>query len=111
VCQCLKRVVKRNDVDPRFRPAIRPSSSVTHAAPRPRFCPCLALSQVNQDVTHQTCGQDRKCVAIPPVHAPQLHQPKISLIHQGCGLQDMSASLTRMWDSGDLPQFVMYERN
>jgi hypothetical protein len=45
---------------------------------------------INQDLSHQACGNTQKVPTILPMNSGLLNQPQVSLIHQRRGLQEVT---------------------
>src|SRR5438105_4868890 len=68
-------------------------------------------SKINQDTAHQASTDAIEMSPILPVDIFYIHQPKISLMHQSSGLEDLTGLLCRHVAMRHAVQFVVNEGN
>jgi hypothetical protein len=71
---------------------------------------CSIARVVQQDAAHHGCGQPDKLGAVPPVHAPLVHQPQVCLVDERGRLQRVAAPFAAHVRSRNPAELLVDER-
>jgi hypothetical protein len=67
--------------------------------------------KLDKDPAHQSGGHRERVRPILPVHVLRIHQPQVSLMNKGSGLEAVTRSFAAHAPSGDPLQLLMDERS